>query len=131
MNRNIISCDQNINLSYAQQLLSHNPAWLAIDSNHGRFLLRPVDLQRELDRLMESDQPKERQDINLLEIAAQRIDCSTIHTRANLLQAQALLEQENTQALLVESPQNMPGLTTQRYVGAIERQTLENYYRHA
>lgn len=131
MNRNIISCDQNIDLSYAQQLLSHHPAWLAIDCNHGRFLLRPVDLQRELDRLMESDQPKEHQDINLLEIAAQRIDCSSIHTRANLLQAQALLEQENTQALLVESPQKMPGLTTQRYVGAIERQTLENYYRHA
>jgi len=130
MDRHLVISDNLINVSTAQQLLSHHPHWILLRENNQ--LLQPADLHSYLQTLQNDPQnlgsdlqtSASEDQINLLEIPARRYDLERIPADANLFEALELMNRQQLDALWVESLSD-----SHQPLGIISRRNIDNYYR--
>lgn len=130
MDRHLVISDNLINVSTAQQLLSHHPHWILLRENNQ--LLQPADLHSYLQTLQNDPQnlgsdlqtSASEDQINLLGIPARRYDLARIPADANLFEALELMNRQQLDALWVESLSD-----SHQPLGIISRRNIDNYYR--
>lgn len=103
----------------AQEILLQTPRWLVIKQDEENLTLMPAaDLARAL-------QGEGQEEINLLEIPAQRMELTAINSRATLQEALDLLNAKHLEALYVQRP-GSSGIT--RIYGILTRKDIERSY---
>jgi chloride channel protein, CIC family len=121
--------------SSAAALLSHQPQWIIISDETATenaaktsqpyssgILLRATDLSLYLQSLDKN----ETDDVDLLNIPAQRQQWVVINPQATLQQALDAMNEDNVNAVCVQSHQRT---ATKQILGIINRQMLEAYYK--
>ncbi len=120
MNQGFIRLQASLTNTDAQSALTGKPDWLIIDGEDGpRYLMPAVDLARFIEEHPE-------QDVDLMEIPAQRYRLTAIHDLANLQEALEQLDSSGAEAVYVHS-YSVPGI--QRIKGILTRGRIESAYR--
>jgi hypothetical protein len=120
MNRNFVQSVASITRTEAQQMLSREPEWIVIRVGESHLVLMPaVDLVRHL------SEPGEDQ-INLLEIPAQRYELAPLRMQATMQEALESLDQSSAEALYIEW---FDGRHYWRIQGILTRDQIESAYR--
>jgi len=114
---NYIKCDPLISKRGAEGLLAKSPDWILVAQDDGHTLLSPGDLHLYLQQ-----QADEQSDIDVMEIAALRLDSLTIDSKATLQEALELMDSETVDALCVTNP-------LQQIVGLLTRDQINDFYR--
>lgn len=134
MNRSFISCASNIDFTVAEQLLSQDKVWLLLDSatqfesgsdnepGSTRVLMSTADLAKHIADLDDGDRSSK---IDLLEIAAHRLQLITIDSRADLLEANQLIGDKGVDGVVVEQA---TGLLAPRLIGVITSESIRHYH---
>lgn len=126
MERNFLACDRRQFYDELRQLLSSQPDWLLVDELEGKkFLVRPADVAKYLEDAPIEELSLERE-VDLLKIPAKRLELAPIHSRANLFEAQTLLQQTGADALYV-SRSGAPLLSSAH--GIVTRHAISSYYQ--
>ncbi len=99
--------------------LAESPRWILIEEAEKVFLIPVTDVLNFLER--EADV----EDVDLLEVPAQRLQAAPIELRATLREALLALRRESAEALCVVQT-NAPGL--RRYYGVVMRQDIDSQY---
>ena len=111
MNTSFVTCPPMLPHDRAHQLLSDQPLWVVIEElGVQRLLLRAADLANFLEHPSDAILALE-EEIDLTRIPGQRFTLLPIHQRANLYEAQQLLQQKTAEAVYVEraaSPLHSP-----------------------
>lgn len=115
MDRHLVVSDNQINITTARQLISHQPHWILLRENNQ--LLQPADLHTYLQICCDENQ------VNLQEIPARRYDLARIGADANLFEALELMNRHQLDALWVESLSD-----SHQPLGIISRRNIDNYY---
>jgi len=123
------SCQRNITVEAAKQLLTGHPRWIVIDEPESDIhILRAADLAQlfesppdDFAELLEDDTAT----LDLLTIPGQRFKTLPLHHRANLFEARQLLQKSDYDALYIERPSSN---RRQSVLGIITNQMIENYY---
>ena len=96
LNRSFAQTVPIIRREEAQQMLGHGPEWIVIEDKTAKPLLMPaVDLARHL-------QEHQDNEINLIEIPAQRLELAPLRMQASLQEALETLEKTHAEALYIE-----------------------------
>ncbi len=103
----------------AEAILAQKPRWLVIRSDKVNLLLPAADLARYLEEAGDEE-------INLLEIPAQRLELAPIRQQSTLQQAHSLLKDSEAEALYVIRPL---GASADRIYGIITAQDIERGYQ--
>jgi len=126
MDRNFVHHSHLISPDTAHQLLENKPHWLVVeDVGEPKFILRPADLAR----FMESEDTMlwdEDQEIDLLEIPAERWRLHPVHSRATLQEALLLMQQNNGHAVYITQPAS-PLMS--EVAGIVTKEDIDNYYQ--
>ena len=126
MDRNFIHHSHLISPPAARELLEQKPHWLVIeDVGEPKFILRPADLAR----FMESEEIMlwdEDQEIDLLEIPAERWRLHPVHSRSTLQEALLQMQQNNGRAVYVTQ---MASPLMSEVAGIITKDDIDNYYQ--
>ncbi len=128
LNASFVTTPQEISSTIALELLERDPLWMVITENDTPVaLLLAADLSLYLNSNPDSDNKMDN--IDLLEIPAQREDVAAISRQATLQQALDIMNEKNVDALYItphkigQSKDNKPVI-----VGIITRQTVESQY---
>ncbi|MCC7412129.1 MAG: chloride channel protein [Gammaproteobacteria bacterium] len=104
----------------AAALLGETPQWIVVEKDTGKVLLPASDLARHLEAGAGDE-------VDLLDIPAQRRSLAAIHPEATLQEALAALEHSHVEALYVERP---IAPLTMRVFGVLTREQIEASYRY-
>ncbi len=134
MNTSFIECESSISTIAASHLLTTNPLWVVIKTSDDLLLLRAADLALALEANKENktninqDKPPTTNvdDLDLLEIPAQRFNLLAIPELASLYEAKKVLDGHPGNALFVT--QQIQTTTNQRALGIITQDTISHYY---
>jgi hypothetical protein len=123
MSRSFVSSDAVIDAASAAMLLQSRPAWILVNGEEAPVaLLRAVDLANHLKR---EERHQQQEQIDLLEIPAQRLNIRAVHLQATLLEALEQLDQSSAMALYVQR-RTAPGV--KRIYGVLTRDMVESAY---
>jgi chloride channel protein, CIC family len=115
----------------ARDLLLSNPLWIVISTTEEQLiLLRAADLASYIHAEKNHLDDKQRlseSEIDLLEIAGERLSLQAIHELDTLYQAQQILAQQHSDALYV-TPQ-IQDTPKPLVLGIITRNTIDNHYK--
>ncbi len=126
LERNFVTCDRRQFYDELRKLLEAQPDWLLVDELDGKkFLVRPADVAQYLEVAPIEELSLERE-VDLLKIPAKRLELASIHSRANLLEAQTRLQQTGADALYV-SRSGAPLLSSAH--GIVTRHAINSYYQ--
>lgn len=119
MDRSFITTDHLVNFASAEALLTGKPHWILLQEPEqpAKSLMLPNDLQSYLAR---DEQPEQ---INLLEIPAERFNIITLSFRATLYEALQKMNDQHINNLCVTSNQG-------EIMGILTRAQIEYYYTH-
>lgn len=124
MNKSFVNSDAVIDAASAAALLQSRPAWILVNGEEAPVaLLRAVDLANYLKR---DEQHEQQNEIDLLEIPAQRFNTQAVHIQATLLEALEQLDDSSAMALYVQR-QTAPGV--KRIYGVLTRDMVESAYQ--
>ncbi|MFW5824777.1 MAG: chloride channel protein [Marinobacter sp.] len=131
MDRNLTRTDRHISYEAARDLLRSEPRWLVVEGNSGPAALLPsVDLARFLEHLnnrqAEDDKPLP-DEIDLMEMPANRRDIAPIQYQATLEEALEQFDATQAEALYV---QRHVAPTIQRIYGVVLKSDIESYYQY-
>lgn len=118
IDRHLAVTEHEITRAGAQQLLHHHPHWILL--RDAAQLLQPADLNAYLQEQGTDSDSR----INLQDIPARRYDLARIAADANLFEALELMNQQQVDALWVESLTD-----SHQPLGIISREKIDNYYR--
>lgn len=125
MEKNFVRTDRLLSRAAAAELLSNSPGWILVDVEAKPKALMPaVDLARYLEA---AGPPNGADQIDLMEIPAQRAQVASVHLQDTLHQALQCLDQGSGEALYVERV-IAPGIT--RIYGVLTRAIVESAYRY-
>ena len=125
MEKNFVRTDRLLSRAAAADLLSNSPGWILVDVEAKPKALMPaVDLARYLEA---AGPPNGADQIDLMEIPAQRAQVASVHLQDTLHQALQCLDQGSGEALYVERV-IAPGIT--RIYGVLTRAIVESAYRY-
>ncbi|UTA47487.1 chloride channel protein [Simiduia sp. 21SJ11W-1] len=126
LERNFVTCDRRQFYDDLRKLLAAQPEWLLVDELDGKkFLVRPADVAQYLEDAPMEELTLERE-VDLLKIPAKRLELTPIHSRANLFEAQMLLQQTRADALYVQRS-GAPLLSSA--IGIVTRHAINSYYQ--
>ena len=126
MDRDFINCDRRKYYDELRKLLERQANWLLIDEIEGKkFLIRPADVAHYLEQAPMEELSLERP-VDLLKIPAKRLELTPIHSRANLYEAQMLLQQTGADALYV-SRSGAPLLSSA--TGIVTKHAIASHYQ--
>lgn len=124
MDRRLVRVSASLSWERAQEILAGNPNYLLVDREDGAPWLMPAV---ELARYCESQELYDPADeIDLVEMPAERLDAASIGLEANLHEAWTLFQQENAEALVVRR-MTAPGIY--RVYGVLTPDKVEKTYR--
>jgi len=99
MDINFATCNRRLSRASLQQLLCNHPQWLVVEENNkDKLLLLAADAATAL----QNPDLSENEDIDLVEIPARRWQLQAIDQQASLLDAQRLIQEQQTEAFFVE-----------------------------
>ncbi|PID44585.1 MAG: chloride channel protein [Gammaproteobacteria bacterium] len=125
MERNQKRANKVISFSDAEKLLAAEPEWIVIEvDGTPKSLLPAADLVR---YMLEPDNADPEQEIDLLDIPAQRKEIHSIYFQATLKEALDRFHETGAEALYVERT-TAPLITT--VLGIITRQDIDRYYHY-
>ncbi len=120
MNRNFARVAARIDEQEARAVLQRNPDWLVIEDDDGpRAVLSANDLARHLEH---QDYRRDEAGIDLLGIAGLRLDVTSIHAQATLLEALQTLDESGKEALCVR---RTTAPMIQPIIGILTRKDIE------
>lgn len=120
MSRSYVLAPRLLQREEAQNLLLKEPQWIVVTENGMPVaMLPPADLLRSLS--------EQQQELDLLEIPADRIDSVLVNIRATLQQALELMDQHNVNAVHVGHT-STKGETEVH--GILTRQDIESHYKY-
>jgi len=127
MDRKFANTSKTISWSEAQEILRQGPKWILIQHKEKQkiTLLPAVDLVRYMEQF-DKDKGDIPQEIELLEIPAQRRDTGIIYAQATLAEALDSFDQHSKGALLVERESS--GL--KRVLGVVTQRDIDIYYQY-
>ena len=134
MMQNFNTSSRLIHLDSAQLILSHQPAWIYIESE--QQLLSSIDLARFIENHVESAQETVKaEDLDSANPDQIEIDClllpgdrkmvKSISLMANLQNALDLMQQHHIEWLVVHRDEQF-----NQVVGIVSREMIEQYYRY-
>jgi len=127
MDTSFVRCRYTVAYDQAHTLLTHKPMWIVIEEiDKEKYLLRAADFAKYLDNAPEEVLTLE-QDIDLLEIPAQRYKLAPVSEQASLFEAKRQLDYDNSDALYVARQPSNP--VTSAVMGIITHNTIENCYQ--
>jgi len=119
MNTDFVLITPRVKRERAALILAQKPQWLVIKTDKGNLLLPAADLARYLEESGDDE-------IDLLEIPAQRLELAPIRQQATLQQAHSQLQDKEAEALYVIRPL---GASADRIFGIVTQQDIERGYR--
>lgn len=119
MNTDFVLITPLVKRDRAGSILAQKPQWLVIRTDKGNLLLPAADLARYLEESGDDE-------INLLEIPAQRLELAPIRQQATLQQAHSQLQNKEAEALYVIRPL---GASADRIYGIVTQQDIERGYK--
>jgi CIC family chloride channel protein len=125
MNRDLARLPARCELADAQAAMVEQPIWVVVESEPGRVrcVLLGADLRTHLAGLAAVLDPREAT-VDLLEIPGSRLDVANLDYRANLAEAQELLNEPGTEALCIRRT-TAPLIET--VLGVVTQQDIDNY----
>ncbi|CCK74393.1 Chloride channel protein [Oleispira antarctica RB-8] len=130
MTQNFNTSSRLINLASAQLILSHQPAWIYIESE--QQLLLSTDLVRFIENHADNENPDkldqadpDHLEIDCLLLPGDRKMVKSISLMANLQNALDLMQQHHIEWLVVHRDKQF-----NQVVGIISREMVEQYYRY-
>jgi len=131
MSQSFSSTQRMVNLESAQLILSHQPAWLYIETE--QQLLLTTDLARFIESHVETNNALEKfdradpdhQDIDCLLLPGERKMVKSISLMANLQNALDLMQQHHIEWLVVHRDEQF-----NHVVGIVSREMIEQHYRY-
>ncbi|MDZ7735018.1 MAG: chloride channel protein [Gammaproteobacteria bacterium] len=120
MNRRVVSCESEITLQYAQQLLKEEPQWIVIRQKEDKALLMPGS---NLAAYLENEDLPEK--IQLLEVPGQRREIVPVHSQATLYEARRVLDEHKVDAVYIRRP---AGAGSYRILGVLQYQDIQASY---
>jgi CIC family chloride channel protein len=127
VNRSFVSSGPKLSVAEANAILSHRPLWILVHEEESPTLLLAADLARYLETATEVGEEGEEQDIDLLQIPAQRFDLAEIREQATLQEAFDMMTKQGVKALYVTAA---AAQDNNKIVGIITRQTIEAHYHN-
>ncbi|TVU72124.1 MULTISPECIES: chloride channel protein [Cobetia] len=126
MERSVVSVARRISRERARALLDSKPVWLVIirSTPEKPMVALPA---ADLVRVLMDEHWSEHEELDLLEIPAQRLDLAPIHLQATLSEAYERLLPTNIDALYVE---HTTAPMIRKISGIITRDAIESYYRY-
>jgi len=126
MERSLVSVPRRITRDRARALLDSKPVWLVVtrSSPEKPMVALPA---ADLVRVLMDEHWREQEELDLLEIPAQRLDLAPIHLQATLSEAYERLLPSDVDALYVE---HTTAPMIRKISGIITRDAIESYYRY-
>ena len=126
MERSLVSVPRRITRERARALLDSKPVWLVVtrSSPEKPMVALPA---ADLVRVLMDEHWREQEELDLLEIPAQRLDLAPIHLQATLSEAYERLLPSDVDALYVE---HTTAPMIRKISGIITRDAIESYYRY-
>ncbi|MEC7815148.1 MAG: chloride channel protein [Pseudomonadota bacterium] len=130
MERSVLRTERMLTTDEARKALKSEPKWLLVDGSNGPTALLPaVDLARYLEDNARppSDEETEPQQIDLMDIPANRRDVAPVQYQATL--EEALNQFDNTQAEALYVQRQVAPMI-QRVYGVVLPSDIESYYQY-
>ncbi len=130
MDKNILRTERLLTPGEARNVLSSGPKWLLVDGSNGPTALLPaVDLARYLEDSETATKEGEPapEEIDLIQIPANRRDLAPVQYQATLEEALNAFESSNAEALYV---QRHVAPMIQRVYGVVLKSDIESYYQY-
>lgn len=122
MNTNFVRQQPVLKREKAEQLINASPDWIMVDKNGTPAYLMPgIAIATYL------SQAKEVEEIDLLDIPADRLELAPVHLQATLQEALDILKSKGADALYVQRP-IAPGIN--HIYGVLTRGRIESAYRY-
>ena len=122
MDRDVAWVDSSLSVQSARSVLAQQPTYLCVVDDEERLVVMPAV---ELANYLERDGIEAQQDIDLLDMPAQRLESGNIDLSANLFEARQLFE-DTAFDMLVVRRMTAPGIY--RRYGVITRQKVDRSY---
>ncbi|MFK4016709.1 chloride channel protein [Cobetia marina] len=126
MERSVVSVPRRITRERARALLESKPVWLVVTRSTPEKPMVALPAA-DLVRVLMDEHWREQEELDLLEIPAQRLDLAPIHLQATLSEAYERLLPSNVDALYVE---HTTAPMIRKISGIITRDAIESYYRY-
>ncbi|MFE8034553.1 chloride channel protein [Thiohalocapsa marina] len=122
MNTRFVRSGPRLSRGEAERLLADEPEWVIVERDGVPGALMPGKaVASHLARTPEAEQ------LDLLEIPAERLELAPVHLQATLQEAMDRLQQQGAEALYVQR-MTAPGI--QRIYGVLTRERIESAYRY-
>ena len=126
MERSLVSVPRRITRERARALLDSKPVWLVVTRSTPEKPMVALPAA-DLVRVLMDEHWREQEELDLLEIPAQRLDLAPIHLQATLSEAYERLLPSDVDALYVE---HTTAPMIRKISGIITRDAIESYYRY-
>ena len=126
MERSLVSVPRRITRERARALLDSKPVWLVVTRSTPEKPMVALPAA-DLVRVLMDEHWLEQEELDLLEIPAQRLDLAPIHLQATLSEAYERLLPSDVDALYVE---HTTAPMIRKISGIITRDAIESYYRY-
>ncbi|KGA03203.1 Cl- channel voltage-gated family protein [Cobetia amphilecti] len=126
MERSLVSVPRRITRERARALLDSKPVWLVVTRSMPEKPMVALPAA-DLVRVLMDEHWREQEELDLLEIPAQRLDLAPIHLQATLSEAYERLLPSDVDALYVE---HTTAPMIRKISGIITRDAIESYYRY-
>lgn len=123
LNPSFIHSSRLLTIAAAKKILEHQPLWILVDEDDKPPILL---LAADLALFINSQQDTASEEIDLLEIPAQRKNTAGIHQQATLQEALDLMNEKTVDALCVNTSR---ANKTKQIIGILTRQSIEAHYR--
>ncbi|MGM0767741.1 MAG: chloride channel protein [Pseudomonadota bacterium] len=131
MDRGILRTERHLSMDEARKILTSEPKWLVVEGSSGPTGLLPaVDLARyleDVDKLAAEEEAGVPEQIDLMEIPANRRDIAPVQYQATLEEALDEFDKTNVEALYV---QRHVAPMIQRVYGIVLKSDIESYYQY-
>lgn len=122
MNTNFVRQPRTLSREKAEQLMAAAPDWIVVDKNGGpAFLVPGIAIATFLSNAPEAEE------VDLLDIPAERLELAPVHLQATLQEALDVLRSQGADALYVQRP-IAPGIN--HIYGVLTRGRIESAYRY-
>jgi len=126
MERSLVSVPRRVTRERARALLDSKPVWLVVTRSTPEKPMVALPAA-DLVRVLMDEHWREQEELDLLEIPAQRLDLAPIHLQATLSEAYERLLPSDVDALYVE---HTTAPMIRKISGIITRDAIESYYRY-